>query len=139
GREPGSFEEIADTRGELGRRQAVETRREAEVLLDRQRAMEAEGLGHVAEPGLQRGHVAAEVVAEHGRLGRLDLEEPRQRAEQRRLPRAVRPDDTDDLAPLEHEIDPGEGSPAPEALLEAAETDHPGRRYTLPSVPGWQW
>src|SRR5438552_1650753 len=66
-----------------------------------------------------------------------DLEEPGQRAQERRLPGAVGPDDAHDLAPLEHEVDAGERAPAAVALLEGAQADH-GWRYTLPSVPGWR-
>src|SRR2546428_705666 len=135
--EPGAREQLPGARAELRLRQAVETRREAQVLLDRQVAVEAEGLRDVADARLERRHVAAEIVAEDGRLAGLDLEEPGQRAQERRLPGAVGPDDAHDLAPLEHEVDAGERAPAAVALLEGAQADH-GWRYTLPSVPGWR-
>src|SRR2546428_843763 len=135
--EPRAREQLARARAELRLRQAVEARREAQVLLDRQVAVEAEGLRAVADARLERRHVAAQIVAEDGRLAGLDLAEPCQRAQERRLPGAVGPDDAHDLAPLEHEIDAAERAPAAVALLEGAEPDH-GWKYTLPSVPGWR-
>src|SRR2546427_4244795 len=137
GGEPRAREQLAGARAELPLHHPVEARREAQVLLHREIAVEAEGLGDVADARLERRHVAAQIVAEDGCLRGLDLEQPRQRAEERRLPGAVGPDDAHDLAPLEHEIDAGERAPGAVALLEAAQPDH-GWRYTLPSVPGWR-
>src|SRR5205809_5029153 len=137
GGEPGARQQLAGARAVFRLRHAVEARREAQVLLHREIAVEAEGLRDVADARLERRHVAAQIVAEDGRLRGLDLEEPRQRAQERRLPGAVGPDDAHDLAPLEHEIDAGERAPGAVALLEGAQSDH-GWRYTLPSVPGWR-
>src|SRR5207247_7996552 len=91
GGEPRAREQRGGARAELRLREPVEARREAQVLLDRQVAVEAEGLRDVADARLERRHVAAQIVAEDSRLAGLDLEEPRQRAEERRLPGAVGP------------------------------------------------
>src|SRR5206468_738006 len=124
GGEPGARQQLAGARAVFRLRHAVEARREAQILLHREIAVEAEGLGDVADARLERRHVAAEIVAEDGGLRGLDLEEPCQRAQQRRLSSAVGPDDAHDLAPLEHEIDAGERAPAAVALREGPQPDH---------------
>ena len=70
---------------------------EAQVLHHRQIAVQAEGLRHVADLRLQRRTSPRRSIAEHVRLVRLDLEQPGERAQQRRLAGAVGPDDADDL------------------------------------------
>src|SRR5262249_5412807 len=129
----------------VGRRQAVQPRREAQVLRDGQVAMQAEDLRHVADVGLQLRDVAAQVVTEHERLGGLDLEETDQRAQERALAGAVGTDHADDLALRQLEVDAGERLAPPVGLAEAAEPDErchaplrSSTRYTLPSVPGWK-
>src|SRR5262249_35980215 len=143
-RERGTLEQRSDARLGLGRRQTVQPRRETQVLRDGQVTVQAEDLGHVADVGLQLRDVGAQVVTQHERLVRVDLEQPHERAQERALAGAVRPDHADDLPLRQLEIDAGK-CPAPSvALAEAAELDERGHaplrsstRYTLPSVPGW--
>ena len=111
-REAGALEERRGAALELGVVEALQPPGEREVLEDRELALQREHLRHVAEPRLQRRHVAAQVDAEHARLLRLDVEEAGEAAEQRRLPGSVRADDADHLAAREIEIDPVERAAA---------------------------
>src|SRR5262249_36468959 len=100
-----ALEQLPRARGELRLRQAVESGREAQVLEHRELAVEAEALRHVADAGLQLGHVGGEIVAEDAGLTRPYLEKTRDRAEERRLPGPVWPDDAEDLALVDREVD----------------------------------
>ena len=108
----------------------MQPRREAQVLLDGEIAMQAEGLWDVADARLELGHVAPEIGPEDRRLLGLDHEQTREGAQQRRLAGAVGPDDAEDLPLVDGEVDAGERGPAPVAFLEPAEADqrraHPG-------------
>src|SRR5579875_2399558 len=126
------------------RRRSARRGRGAQALAHGEVAVQAERLRHVAHAALEVGHVAGELVAEDARLDRLHLEEARERAQERRLARAVGADHRHDLTVREIEVDAGERAPPPEALLEPAEPDRepghapPPTRYTSPSVPGWK-
>src|SRR5262249_48141592 len=121
--ERGALEQLLRARRELRLREAVESRREAQVLEHRKLAVEAEALRDVADAGLQLGHVGGEIVAEDPRLARLHLEAPCDGPEERRLPRPVRPDDAEDLALVDREIDAPQRGALAVALLEAAQLD----------------
>jgi len=138
----------------LGARQPVQARGEREILGDGQLAVQAERLGHVSDARLEGGDVAAEMESEHLRDVRLDVEQPRERSEERGLPRAVGADERDDLPRGDREVDAAERLVPAEAFPKAAQRDQ-GRdrpldrelahgpassatRETLPSVPGWK-
>jgi hypothetical protein len=111
----------------------VQARREAQVLVDGEIAVETERLRHVADPRLQRRDVAAHVVPENRRLRGLDVEKTRERAEERRLAGAIGPDDRDDLCALQDEIDAGERTPTAVALFQPAYADDGLGHPTTPS------
>ncbi len=121
-RQAGALEERRRAGHELVLGEPVQAGREAQVLEHREIAMQAERLRHVADVLLQRRDVGrGEVVAEHGRRRRLDLEEADDRPQQRRLAGPVRPDDADDLRAADLEIDARERAPTSEVLHEPAQ------------------
>ena len=68
-------------------------------------------------------------VADRAALRQLELargrrREPGEHAQQRRLPRAVRPGDEQEAARGELDVEAGEDAPVAEALREAARADH---------------
>jgi hypothetical protein len=101
----------------------MQARREAEVVGDRQVALQAERLRDVAEPRLQVRHVVAEIESEDACLVGLDLEQAGERAEQRRLAGAVGTGDGEDLRLRDRQVDAGERDARAEALAQTAEPD----------------
>ncbi len=117
----GAIQQLTGATLEVGFGEPVQTGSEAQVFHDRQVAVQAECLWHVAELRLHCAHVAGEIDAEDARLLGGELEEAGERSEQGRLAGTVRADDADDLRPGERQVDPRERHSAAETLLEPAE------------------
>ena len=89
-------------------RHAVEIRVERHILRDGQVLIEAEFLRHVAKPVLNLLLVALYFHAEHAKRPRGGGEQARDQPHQRRLSRAVRPDDGGQAARLQGNVDAAE-------------------------------
>src|SRR5438132_10461296 len=80
----------------------TDLRRQQEILLDRERRVDAAVVGNIAEPGaraLVRGQPAKVATAKADRAAHL-LMQPHDTAKRRALPRAVAPNERDELALL---------------------------------------
>ena len=78
---------------------------EVEVLADGEVFVEREALGHVADFQLDAIGLADHVVAEAGAAAGIGTEQAAEHADGRGLARAVRPEESDDLAAVHVEID----------------------------------
>ena len=122
--EADDLEQLADHRGPAGRGDAVAAREEVEVLPDAEVVVHAVEVGHVADAAADLDRVRADRDAGHERLARGRGEERGQDLHRRRLARAVRPDQPEDLAAADDEVDAGHGEVVVVALHEAAGLDH---------------
>ena len=102
-RQAEAVERLVDGLAEV--RQRIEPRDELEVLADRQILVEGEALRHVADLALDRLGLALDVVAEAGPLAGGRPEQAADQADRRRLAGAVRPEEADDLARRDLEVD----------------------------------
>src|SRR5581483_10521826 len=84
---------------------------EAEVLLDRERRVHVTPLGHErdAEPGHALRREAAQRTAAQADVAGRDRDGAQHGVQRRRLARAVRADEADDLSFADLEVDPAHG------------------------------
>jgi hypothetical protein len=79
---------------------------ELDVLVDREIAVERESLGEVSESVVERASVLPGVATEHLYGSRGGAQQTREHPQRRRLPGAIRSDQTDHLTTRYLEIDP---------------------------------
>jgi hypothetical protein len=95
----------------------------------------ADGLGDVADPAADAHRVAQQVCPRHRPGPRRRGQQGGQHVQRRRLARAVRPEEADDLAVMHGQVDPSHGlyhaPAAPEGPRETARLDD---RHVHPSV-----
>src|SRR5262245_3934486 len=114
--EPGEAQELALSIFRLARRNAVRLAVEVDVLTHRQVGVQAEFLRDVADRALHRLRLARDVVAAHeGPPGRRG-EDAAQHANDRRLPRSVRAEESEYLAGHDRQIDGVDRHAGTEAL-----------------------
>ena len=87
---------LAFSHGHAG--QAVDAAEETQVLNDGQIVIQAEALGHVADPAFQRLGVFGDVDAENTRAAGRGSEKAAEHADGRRLPSTVRSEEAEDFA-----------------------------------------
>ena len=104
------------------RLQLVEPRHEFQVLGDRQILVERELLRHVADFALDLQALGPDIVAEHRALALVGRQQAAQHADGRRLARAVRAEEADDLALGDRHRDMVDDGLVAEALDQSAET-----------------
>jgi hypothetical protein len=119
------FEQLARER--LPVRDAVQPRREFEVLPHREPREQVRLVGHEPELALCRERVRREVDAVDGDRARVGLEDPRDAAQRRGLARAVRTDEPEHLARAHLEAHRVDGDAVFEALGQLPDHEH-GRR-----------
>ena len=111
GREPDPLEDARDRLARLARGHPVEAGGVAQVL-GRRHALEERRLDrHAVHQPLYGARAPEDVVSEHGRRPAVVEEQRREEAHERRLPRAVLPQDGDALAPPEREASRRGGRP----------------------------
>ena len=126
------LQQVADHLAPPGGRNAVAAGEEVEVLPDPHVVVDAERVGHVADGPAHRVRLAPDAVAADLRVARGGHEQRREHLERRGLARAVGPDEPEDLALLDLEVDARHGHRAPVAL---DQPDRPDRdaHLTVPS------
>src|SRR5687767_6546106 len=108
-RELHAHERCLDPGTRLTRRHVVQRGEVLEVLARGELPVEAALAGeHRADPGADLARLLHDVDAEHARLAAGRLEEGREHPHRRRLARAVRAEDPEDLARLDGEVDAGD-------------------------------
>ena len=111
--------------------QAVKMALMAQVLSDRQLAIEAPGLKNDADAPPHFARLARHVEAENSRSPRSGREFSREDAKQRGLAAAVRPEQAEDLARENLEAHSVESRTIAEALPEVFDLDHRLLRRTI--------
>src|SRR5262245_60427395 len=96
--EPCQLDHLFDAVALVSARYAVDAGVEPEVLAHREVFVEAEPLGHVADPRLDLLGLGRDVVAENGALAAGRIEDPAQHPDRRGLAGAVGPEDPEDLS-----------------------------------------
>src|SRR5436190_1490768 len=102
-------------------RESINAREEPDVLIDGEALVQGKALGHVADAPLDAFGVAAHVDAADGRGPARRLEQSAQHANRRRLARAVRAEEAEDLSLADVErqmIDGDEVAEAPREIVD---------------------
>ena len=117
-RDPDEVEQLVDAAAEHVPRHALDPALEQEVLTAGRLAVDARLLRDVADRPPHAVRLADDVVAGDERAAGIRLRQRRQDPHRRRLPRAVRPEQAEDLACAHREGDAGERPDGSVALLE---------------------
>src|SRR5262249_50934755 len=104
-REANARERVGDPFFALAFSETDQTRRVAEVIDGGHLIVEADGVGHVADPTLDRKRLARGVEAEHAHVAAGNVGKPQQHQDRRRLAGAVRPEQPEDLTATDGEGD----------------------------------
>ena len=116
------IERVGDDAAGAGLR-TVEREEELEILLDGERVVGRESLGHVSERARRRATVVDDVVTRDSRDAAVRPLDARENSQRGRLPRAVRAEETADFAALDEQVDAGERREIAIALHEPARFD----------------
>ena len=103
------------------RRTAGQLAEIVEQPLARERVVERDAAGQVADPATDRHAVAHDVEAEHAAAARGRMEKPEQEADRRALPGSVRTEEAEHLALTDDEIERFERSDVMAVVLREAE------------------
>ena len=115
--------QLRDARLRLGGGEMKEMRVQLEILPHRELGIEREGLRHVAD-AVARAHVGAfQRLAEQQRLAFARRQQAGQHLHRRRLAAAVRPEEAEDLAALDGEVDAVDGGKIAEPAGQVARDD----------------
>ena len=116
-------EDLVDGRLRLVLAEAVEPGRVAQVLAPGHVLVEADRVGQVADPALDLARLPGRVEAHDGCLAVGRLGQPEQHQDRRRLARAVLPEQPEDLARVDLEVEPVDGRQRPVLLGQPARPD----------------
>ena len=110
---------------------------DAQRLAHAEEGIEHQLLRHHSESAARTTVVAHHVVAHHREAAAVRARQPRQQADQRRLARAVRPQQTEELAGFDVQVDPVEGAHRSVALggLPDFDCGHRGSARSQDGVP----
>jgi hypothetical protein len=125
-------------------RYAVELRRQHQVLVHREVAVERRHLGQVADAGFRRHRFGQQVHAADADRAARGREIARQHLHRGRFPGAVRPEEAEHLAALQFQREAVDGDMAAEAAGEPARGDRGGgfriRHFSAGCVAAmWPW
>src|SRR4029079_19225966 len=128
GGEYDGLDRLVDRLVRLVARDPVEAGGVAEVLPPRQVAVEADAVGQVADPPLDLERLASRSERDHASLSVGRLGQPEEHEDRRRLAGAVLPEQAEDLAGLDLEIEVVDGD---EIAVLLGQTAGPDRRARL--------
>ena len=103
--QPDLLEDLVDGRLGLVAPQPVEAGRVAQVLAAGQSAVEADRVGQVADPALDLARLPGRVEAHHAGLARCRLGQAEQHQDRRRLAGPVLPEQAEDLARVDRQVE----------------------------------